>query len=187
MVTRSVKLIVALGGIVVLIIVFIWLFTTPNRLAETSLPTPLPSELESLAEPTPEIAGCQLDHLPSIEIKHTTTNLSLAHASSTATRVQGLSECSSLSEKQGMYFSFEQPQPVAFWMKDMQIPIDIIWVADNTIVGIEKAVPAPSPGTLTSALPQYPSPQAIEAVIEIGAGKADEYGFKVGDKIEVQI
>src|SRR3989344_4302445 len=51
-----------------------------------------------------------------------------------AERAQGLSGRKSLAENEGMLFVFggKDVKP-AFWMKDMLMPIDIIWINDRKV------------------------------------------------------
>lgn len=96
---------------------------------------------------------------------------------------RGLAGCRSIPEKSGMYFPYERPQVVAFWMKKMEIPIDIIWIADNKVIGIEANVPLVD--TYMVDPPKYRPPRPITAVLEVGSGKAAEYGIKVGSTVLV--
>lgn len=45
--------------------------------------------------------------------------------------IKGLSGKKSLGENQGMLFVFEKPDRYGFWMKEMNFPIDIIWIDEN--------------------------------------------------------
>ena len=65
-------------------------------------------------------------------------------------------------------------------MKDMQFSIDIIWVKDNTIVGVIKNLPIPT----ELPLPIYSPPEPINFVLELNSGAADEYNITIGDTIE---
>jgi uncharacterized membrane protein (UPF0127 family) len=100
-------------------------------------------------------------------------------------RVQGLSGCAKIPANSGMYFIFPKAERTAFWMKDMTVPIDIIWVAQGKVLGIDKNVPIPSPGQDVKTLPTYSSPRAVDGVLELPAGKADEYGLKPGSTVEL--
>src|SRR4030042_2564613 len=46
-------------------------------------------------------------------------------------RSQGLSGRDNLSQNQGMLFIFNQPAIPSFWMKDMNFPLDFIWINNN--------------------------------------------------------
>ncbi|WP_425354760.1 DUF192 domain-containing protein, partial [Listeria monocytogenes] len=51
----------------------------------------------------------------------------------------GLSGRSSLGINSGMFFIFDYEHLPRFWMKDMQFPIDIVWInKDMKIIGVEK-------------------------------------------------
>lgn len=113
------------------------------------------------------------------------TEFSVAVAQAPDQRQLGLSGCAYLPEESGMLFVFEEPRVASFWMKDMVISLDIIWIAGETIVGIEENVPAPAASTPTSELPQYHSPVPVTHVLEIPAGAAQQLGIKTGDTVEL--
>lgn len=46
-------------------------------------------------------------------------------------RKQGLSGRKNLATSTGLLFVFDQPGTYGFWMKDMNFPIDIIWLDKN--------------------------------------------------------
>ena len=98
-------------------------------------------------------------------------------------RSQGLSDRQSLQSGSGMLFVFGETTPVSFWMRRMHFSLDIIWIRDNKIVGIERNVPTPSPGTLDNDLPLYDSKEAVSHVLEINAGEAT--GLSVGDTVTI--
>lgn len=95
---------------------------------------------------------------------------------------RGLSGRLSLGEDEGMIFLFPEARLSAFWMKGMNFPIDIIWISEGKIVGIERDV-LPQPGVSEGELRTYFSPEPVTAVLEINAGKAEEWGVKRGDNI----
>ncbi|MFH2118243.1 MAG: DUF192 domain-containing protein [Candidatus Paceibacterota bacterium] len=78
---------------------------------------------------------------------------------------QGLSGREGL-EVDGMLFVFTQPQIVSFWMKDMRFPIDIVWLADGQIVGIERNAQPPLSDTKDDQLERFPAPQLVNMVLE---------------------
>ena len=47
------------------------------------------------------------------------------------TQEQGLSGRKSLNQDEGMLFVFENNEPHFFWMKDMNFPIDMIWISND--------------------------------------------------------
>ena len=85
----------------------------------------------------------------------------------------------------GMVFVFPQKETRFFWMKDMQFNLDLVWIADNEIVGVTKNVPAPNVGTALSDLPTYTSPAQVDMVLEVPAGEADKKGLITGVKVSI--
>lgn len=54
-------------------------------------------------------------------------------------RALGLSGSKEIKDDQGMLFIFDNEQVVSFWMKDMNYPIDIIWInKDKQIIGLKE-------------------------------------------------
>lgn len=108
------------------------------------------------------------------------SDMQIEIADTNAARVQGLSGRSALADDYGMLFVFEDVGRYGFWMKDMYLVIDIIWIKDNgEIVGIEREV---SPETYPTVF--YP-PEPVRYVLEIAGGSAERRGFLVGMRINV--
>jgi len=97
-------------------------------------------------------------------------------------REKGLSHRETLNKDSGMIFIFDEPVISRFWMKDMNFPIDIIWVdTDLKISGIEKNI---SPETYPEIFsPKSPS----QYVLEIKGGRSEEVGIKVGDPLIINL
>lgn len=100
-------------------------------------------------------------------------------------RAKGLAGTQMLEEKTGMLFIIpeDQKETVTFWMKDMVMPIDIIWIADDTIVQIDRNV-QPEPGVADEYMKQYSSIIAPDKVLEIGAGESVRYQLAVGQEVQ---
>jgi len=91
----------------------------------------------------------------------------------------GLSGRESLGNNEGLLFVYDKPGQHQFWMKDMNFPIDIIWIADDyRVIDITKdLIPDTYPETFTSSKPaQY--------VLEVNAGYSDELDIRIGDEFE---
>lgn len=100
-----------------------------------------------------------------------------------AERSKGLSGHEPLGENKGMLFVFERPTTERFWMKGMLFPIDLFWIADGKITGIEKDMPIPKKGEIVPRI--YHSPTPIDYVLEAPAGTADRNGFAIGDEVVI--
>ena len=98
----------------------------------------------------------------------------------------GLSGVRALPEDHGMLFTFKTQGYRSFWMKGMYIPIDIIWIRDGQIVGIEKSVQPPATNASDSVLTTYRSPMPVDHVLEVNAGFSDAAGLKIGDELKIR-
>ena len=108
------------------------------------------------------------------------TKISLIVADTPAERTQGLSYQKKLDKNAGMLFIFPKKQILSFWMKDMNFPLDVIWIDDDKIIKIDKNLPPegekPEKNYSSGALTNY--------VLEVNAGFCDENNIKVGDKVK---
>jgi uncharacterized membrane protein (UPF0127 family) len=82
-----------------------------------------------------------------------------------------------------MLFLYEAPGFTAFWMKRMRFDIDIVWIRDLRIVGIEEFVPHPREEN--EALATVRPPELVDTVLEVPAGFARAHGWRRGDRISV--
>ena len=98
-------------------------------------------------------------------------------------RQLGLSKRKSLNQDAGMLFIFPEKKKYSFWMKDTQIPLDIIFINDGKIVHIVKNAP-PQAGK-QGTLPIYTSPADANQVLEINGGLSDKNKFKNGDTVKI--
>jgi uncharacterized membrane protein (UPF0127 family) len=81
-----------------------------------------------------------------------------------------------LAGDRGMIFPYDPPRPVAFWMHNTLIPLDMVFIrADGTIARIATARPLDDT--------PVPSGEPIAAVLEIAAGRAAQLGIVPGDKV----
>ncbi len=90
----------------------------------------------------------------------------------------GLMYRHSMDENQGMLFVFSDSQPRSFYMKNTEIPLDIIYIdADKKIESFQKNA---KPFDSTS----LPSEGATQYVLEVNAGLSDAWKLEKGDRIE---
>jgi hypothetical protein len=98
---------------------------------------------------------------------------------------RGLGGRESLPDDRGMLFVFPEPGRHTFWMKDMLIPIDIIWIsADGRVVDVQTA--RPEPGVPDPQLRRYNPNGEAKYVLEVRAGLAAEQGVQAGDEARIE-
>lgn len=101
-------------------------------------------------------------------------------ADNDATRERGLSFRKSMQDSEGMLFIFDVSGRQAFWMKDMNFALDILWLdEEGRVVYMEENV-------ATSTYPGYfvNEPKA-KYVFEINAGLANKLGIYLGTKLVI--
>ncbi|MFA6105053.1 MAG: DUF192 domain-containing protein [Patescibacteria group bacterium] len=95
----------------------------------------------------------------------------------------GLSGRKDLGKYFGMYFAFEKQGVYTMVMRDMLIPLDMVWLSDNKIVEIKPDL-QPEPGKLEDQLTRYfNAANLADAVIELPAGTAKFWGMKPGESM----
>jgi len=98
-------------------------------------------------------------------------------------RTQGLSDRPYLAKGRGMLFIFNPPSLPSFWMKDMQFPLDIIWIREGRVAGTSEDLP---PALNAAFPPVYTPPTLVDYVLEVNAGEVARYNIKAGDPVEIQ-
>ena len=92
-------------------------------------------------------------------------------------RANGLMNRRFMPADRGMLFEFPVEEPVAFWMKDTYIPLDMIFVRhDGTVVALAANAEPLSQTAIPSGAP-------ANGVIELNGGVAASIGLKPGDKV----
>ncbi len=116
------------------------------------------------------------EDIKQVEIGGQVLNIDLALTSEIQER--GLSGRTELKENEGMLFVFPQPGQYAFWMKDMNFPLDIIWIGEDLkVVYIQK-------NALPESYPESFSPgKNAKYVLEVSTNFADKNNLKEGDSV----
>ena len=90
---------------------------------------------------------------------------------------RGLMFRRSLPRDQGMLFDFREVRPVAMWMRNTYIPLDMVFIdARGLVVNVAENTEPLSEATIPSAGP-------VLSVLEVNAGTAKRIGVKAGDLI----
>ncbi|MBE9040497.1 DUF192 domain-containing protein [Oscillatoriales cyanobacterium LEGE 11467] len=99
-------------------------------------------------------------------------------------QAMGLMFRPALPDDRGMLFSFDPPQPVSFWMKNVPVELDMIFLRDGVVMAIAANVP---PCT-SDPCPSYSPGETvtIDRVIELRGGRAAGLELEVGDRIDIE-
>jgi len=101
---------------------------------------------------------------------------SVEWATTQAERERGLMFRKSMAADHGMMFDFGDEEPVAFWMKNTPLSLDMLFIAaDGTIRRIEKRATPFSEDHIPSGAP-------VRYVLELNGGTADRLGIAVGHR-----
>lgn len=99
-------------------------------------------------------------------------------ADDAAERIKGLSGVKEIADNESMLFVFDIESKHGIWMKEMLVPIDIVWVsAEKKVLHIENNV---SPSSYPKV---YFPDKKSKFVIELKAGTAQKIKLNLGDKI----
>ncbi len=113
------------------------------------------------------------------KIKINNIDITAEVASTPELKRQGLMFRKYLPEKNGMIFIFDHPQKTNFWMKNVNFPLDIIFINKNKIIKIYKNLPT----CKNKPCPIYPSKVLTEYALELNGGFCQKYGIKTGQSI----
>ena len=89
-----------------------------------------------------------------------------------------------LDSNKGMLFIYNEETDLSFWMKNVLIPLDIVWInSEQEVVLISENV-QPCHREPCSII----SPDAkVRYVLEMNSFKSREMGLRAGDKLEIHI
>lgn len=98
-----------------------------------------------------------------------------------ASRARGLMFRDRLDVGTGMLFIHEEEAPLAYWMKNTRIPLDILYFdSARRLVAQQRDVPPCSAG---DRCPSYPSKAPARYVLELNAGEAARLGLVDGAEL----
>ena len=117
------------------------------------------------------------DSIVEIKSAHAHIILNVEVADSAEERAIGLMHRDSMPYNSGMWFIYETPRTVAFWMHNTLIPLDMIFV--NQHGEVQKIHMNARPLDETP----IPGGDNIQFVLEVNAGLSERYGLGAGDFI----
>ena len=100
-------------------------------------------------------------------------------------QTKGLAVNNHMNESEGMLFVFQQPSRPSFWMKDMNFPIDIIWLGANR--SVVYFAPNLEPCPSQSNCPGYVPSRDSLYVLETTAGFSHRHNVTVGTQTNFQL
>lgn len=147
--------------------------TFHNSIAKTVLAMLVALSLS--AQSGPAWAGSCAPEQVSIKGDFGQINFRVEIADDARERATGLMNRPSMARLAGMLFIYDQPQSLAFWMRNTLISLDIIFVEpDGRIAKIHsKAIPLDETSIIGGS--------GLTHVLEIGGGLAADFGIKEGD------
>ncbi len=149
-------------------------------LALTAFAACAPLEAKAPEAPAPAAEALALEAV-AVQTARGAVHFQVEIADTEEERSRGLMFRASLADDRGMLFDFQPVRPVAFWMKNTWIPLDIIFIAPNgRILNIAE-------NTTPYSEEPVPSAGVVRGVLEIRGGLARELGIAPGDKVDHRI
>ncbi|MBD2594849.1 hypothetical protein BCD64_11400 [Nostoc sp. MBR 210] len=110
------------------------------------------------------------------------TTIELEVAVTQEQQAKGLMNRPALPDNRGMLFKFPSAQPVQFWMKNVPVPLDMVFLQN----GVIKYIQASAPPCASEPCATYGPDVPIDTVIELRAGRAKELKLKPGDNVKIK-
>jgi uncharacterized membrane protein (UPF0127 family) len=143
--------------------------------------TAKPPTVSGSSAQAPAPAGQQLSVSAQAVIPNGTT-IQLEVAQTPAQQEMGLMYRPALPDDRGMLFKFPSPQPIRFWMKNVPVALDMVFIQK----GVVKYIQAAAPPCASEPCATYGADTPIDAVIELRSGRSAELGLKIGDRVKIK-
>lgn len=160
-----------------------WLTLVPMLLSCLLMGCTMETTAQSItASPNQTVALGQVLPISAIAIVPNGTRIELEVARTPEQQAQGLMYRPTLPNNRGMLFQFPSAQRVQFWMKNVPVPLDMVFLRNGVIQYIQTAArPCAS-----EPCPTYGPNVPIDQVIELRAGRARELNLRNGDRINIE-
>lgn len=109
------------------------------------------------------------------------TKIELEVARTPEEQAMGLMYRPALPDNRGMLFQFPRPFPASFWMKNVPVALDMVFLRNGVVKYVAAAVPA----CTADPCPSYGPGTSIDQVIELRSGRAAQLGLKAGDTVKI--
>ncbi|MEL7503764.1 MAG: DUF192 domain-containing protein [Cyanobacteria bacterium J06554_6] len=160
----------------------------PSPAADAPLLEPSPSvtvENPTVENPTDPLSSFGPGQLLPVTAEATLagTIIRLEVAETRQQQALGLMYRTELADDRGMLFPFEFARRASFWMKNVPISLDMIFLLDGQVQAIAENVPP----CAADPCPTYgPGALLVDQVIELRGGRAAEIGLQPGDTVEIR-
>lgn len=125
------------------------------------------------------LSGCAREPgLPTVELKGQRYTVEIAD--DIAKQSQGLMFRREMAADHGMLFTYDRAQPQAFWMRNCEIALDIMFFdAQARFINAHYGAPP----CRTAQCPSYASNRPARYVLELNSGVGRALGLKEGDPL----
>lgn len=110
------------------------------------------------------------------------TKIQLEVAKTPEQQAMGLMYRPALPDDRGMLFKFPKARPVSFWMLNVPVSLDMVFLEN----GVVRYIQAAAPPCASEPCPTYGPNTPIDTVIELRSGRSAELGLKVGDRVKIK-
>jgi uncharacterized protein len=98
-------------------------------------------------------------------------------------QARGMKYRDSLAADRGMLFLHGEDGAHAYWMHQVRIPLDIVWMDEGRRI-VEMSPDTPPCPKPADQCPSYGGRVSSRSVLELAAGSIEKHGLKLGDRIE---
>ncbi len=89
-----------------------------------------------------------------------------------------------LAPDRGMLFVHGEPGKYPYWMYQVRIPLDLIWIDQNRLIIEMVANAEPCKSESAAKCPQIGGNRRALYVLELNAGMAEKHKLKLGDRLD---
>lgn len=154
-----------------------WIFLSCLFLISCSVTDSTVADAET---PSSESLAQQLPITAQVEIEGETIELEVAKTPQQ--QAIGLMYREEIPVNRGMLFPMEPPRVPRFWMKNVVVPLDMIFIREGEVAAIAHQVPPCE----EDPCPTYSPKMIIDQVLELRGGRAKELGLEIGDSLSIQ-
>ncbi|MFB2817997.1 DUF192 domain-containing protein [Umezakia ovalisporum] len=159
-----------------------WLTLIPMLLSLLLISCSLKTTAKSTTPaPSTQIQTGQMLPISAVAIVPNGTRVELEVAGTPEKQAKGLMYRPALPDNRGMLFKFPDAQPVKFWMKNVPVPLDMVFLQN----GVIKYIQPSAPPCLSEPCPSYGPDVPIDMVIELRSGRAKNLNLQEGERVKI--